>query len=205
MTTRQRVSIWPVLGGVLILGWMGMSWPSGIPAREPFDLTGQPVQRSTAREPFRIDGFRLLPRAEYDIAARVVGVARYRFDPWASLAPVDAVLTWGALTAPPYEGRVSYDQIGRYYFWSTRARDLDLHVIRTRSANVHLVPATDNLHRLLVRLDPGDRVRLRGLLVDAVGDDGMQLRTSITRRDTGPGACEVLWVEEARVGDTLYR
>lgn len=205
MKSAQRVSIWPVLGGVLVLGWVGMSRPSGIPAGEPLDPTGEPVQETTVREPFRAEGFRLFPRAEYDIAARVAGVARYRFDRWAPLAPVDAVLAWGALTGPPYQGRVSYDQIGRYYFWSTRARNLDLHTIRTRSANVHLAPATDNLHRLLVRLDPGDRVRFRGLLVDAIADDGAQLRTSVTRSDTGPGACELLWVEEARVGDTLYR
>lgn len=205
MTTKQRVSIWPVLGGVLILGWMGMSRPSGIPAGEPLDLTVHPVQRWTDREPFRTAGFRLLPRAEYEIAARVTGLARYRFDPWASLAPVDAVLTWGELTEPPYRGRVSYDQLSRYYFWSTRARDLDLRTIATRSANVHLLPATETLRRVLVGLEVGDRVRLRGLLVDAVGDDGAQLRTSITRGDTGPGACEVLWVEEARVGHTLFR
>jgi len=38
-------------------------------------------------------------------------------------------------------------------------------------------------------------VHLTGLLVDGLRDDGTWIRTSLTRNDTGAGACEVMLVE----------
>jgi hypothetical protein len=37
---------------------------------------------------------------------------------------------------------------------------------------------------------------LSGELVDAVRNDGMWIKTSLVRTDTGPGACEVILVDE---------
>ena len=49
------------------------------------------------------------------------------------------------------------------------------------------------------RLRPGETVTLTGDLVDGVRDDGASIRTSLTRTDTGPGACEVMLVREVQV------
>jgi hypothetical protein len=183
--------------------------PLGEPSAEPIPWSREPVQAVTDRAPFRHEaggrGFALTPRAAYDVSAVVAGVSRYRFDDLADLAPVDAVLTWGELPEPPYAGRVRYDQMARFYLWSTRARDLDLRYVERHSANVHLVPANANVGRALVRLGEGDTVRLLGLLVDAVEPGGEHWKTSVTRSDTGAGACELLWVEEVRIGGQRYR
>ena len=48
--------------------------------------------------------------------------------------------------------------------------------------------------RQLKRLRVGQTVRLTGYLVNAVRDDGVYIRTSMTRSDTGPGSCEVILV-----------
>jgi len=200
-----RYNAWIIFAVVIFGGWWVMSRPSGEPSSEIVDPALDPVQAETDREPFRVGESRITPRASYDISAEIASVERYHFDGFASVAPVDAVLTWGKMPEPPYAERVSYDQMGRFYFWHTRASDLDLGYIASHSANVHLVPATDNLRRALVGLDAGDRVRLRGLLVDIDWDDGHWVRTSTVRTDTGPGACEVFWVEEAQVDDSVYR
>jgi hypothetical protein len=47
----------------------------------------------------------------------------------------------------------------------------------------------------LARLRTGQVVHLSGVLVDAVRDDGAYIRTSLTRTDSGAGACEVMLVE----------
>jgi hypothetical protein len=39
-------------------------------------------------------------------------------------------------------------------------------------------------------------VRLSGYLVEVLGDDGWRWVSSLTREDTGTGACEVIWVEQ---------
>ena len=57
----------------------------------------------------------------------------------------------------------------------------------------------------MLAVGEGDAVRLRGLLVDATADDGLTWRSSLSRGDTGPGACELLYVQEVQVGDRVYR
>jgi len=47
----------------------------------------------------------------------------------------------------------------------------------------------------LRKLRVGQVVHLTGLLVDAQRNDGRWLHTSMTRSDTGPGACEIMWVQ----------
>ena len=50
--------------------------------------------------------------------------------------------------------------------------------------------------RELAKLRPGQVVTLSGMLVDGVRDDGVWIRTSMVRNDTGAGACEVLLVND---------
>ena len=45
---------------------------------------------------------------------------------------------------------------------------------------------------------PGEVVHLEGFLVDVKRDDGWHWNTSLTREDTGAGACEIVLVETIR-------
>ncbi|HYL70105.1 MAG TPA: hypothetical protein VEY89_02235, partial [Candidatus Dormibacteraeota bacterium] len=67
------------------------------------------------------------------------------------------------------------------------------------SANTHVIPADAGIARQLARLRVGQVVHLSGSLVDATRDDGAWLRTSLTRSDTGAGACEVMLVEQVEL------
>jgi hypothetical protein len=60
---------------------------------------------------------------------------------------------------------------------------------------MHMIPATPLIERRLTALRPNDVVRLRGYLVEAEAPDGWRWRSSLSREDTGAGACEVVWVE----------
>jgi hypothetical protein len=62
---------------------------------------------------------------------------------------------------------------------------------------MHLIPADDGVERALSRVRPGHVVELRGQLVEARGDNGFQWRSSLTREDSGNGACEIVFVERA--------
>jgi hypothetical protein len=59
-----------------------------------------------------------------------------------------------------------------------------------------VIPGNSTIARQLSRLRPGQVVTLSGKLVDGVRDDGMWIKTSLVRDDTGPGACEVLLVSD---------
>lgn len=192
------------------LAGCGLALPaSSVPAGAAIDWHAEPVQAATWRTPFvwptRRGEVRVRPRAAFDISAVVAASEPYSFDGGAFVSPVDLVMTWGQLPEEPYRSRVSYYQITRYYFWRTRDPGLDLSYIATHSANMHMIPATRNLARALAHVGGGDRVRLRGLLVDVEGPSGFHWQTSLSRDDTGPGACELVWVEELQRGQRLYR
>ena len=40
------------------------------------------------------------------------------------------------------------------------------------------------------------RIRLSGQLVRVDGDDGFTWSSSLSREDTGNGACELIWIEQ---------
>jgi hypothetical protein len=63
-----------------------------------------------------------------------------------------------------------------------------------------VIPANASVASKLARLRRGGQVvRLSGLLVDGVRDDGLKIRTSLTRSDTGAGACEFLLVRAVEI------
>jgi hypothetical protein len=194
---------------LLVLGNFVLSRPRSGGAGEPIDVTREPVQTAAERSPFQIDTRKgpvtLEPLAAFDIAAVVAGTERYRMDDGAFLCPVDLVMTWGNLPEEPYKSRVSYGQMTRYYFWRTPTTDIDLAYIRTHSANMHMIPANPNVRKALLAVDEGDRVRVRGLLVNVLREDGFNWKSSTTRQDDGPGACELIWVEEIQIGRDVYR
>ncbi len=194
----------------LAAGGCGFALPAGsVPTDAPIEWQREPLQTDTERVAFVVPTgsgeVTVRPRAAFDIAAVVAAAEPYSLDAGAFLVPVDLVMTWGQLPLEPYRGKVSYSQMARFYFWRTHDGSLDLHYIATHSANMHMIPATRNLARALAHVGSGDSVHVRGLLVDVESDRGFRWATSLTREDTGPGACELVWVEELQRGARLYR
>ncbi len=188
--------VWLALLAAVAIGYFALSRPHATGTGDPVDWSVEPVEAATDRQPFEIDTRKgkvtLDPRASFDVSAVVTGDEHYRFDDGAFLVPVDLVMTWGKLPEEPFRSKVSYGQITRYYFWRTSASDLDLHYIKAHSANMHMIPAGDNVRRALLTVGTGDPVRVRGLLVNAGRNDGFSWKTSLTREDDGPGACELV-------------
>jgi hypothetical protein len=92
--------------------------------------------------------------------------------------------------------QVEVSQSGRFYFWHyDQSPPVPRRVIETHSANWHIVPANDTVWRTLRSVRVGDVINLEGLLVDLRSPDFGTARTSLTRDDTGAGACEIVFVE----------
>ena len=72
-----------------------------------------------------------------------------------------------------------------------------------KASNNHLIPASRAIARRIGAIHVGDQIRMTGLLVDyTVTKDGQEIftrRTSLTRHDTGNGACEILYVTDLSV------
>jgi hypothetical protein len=61
---------------------------------------------------------------------------------------------------------------------------------------MHIIPATPEIASRCKSLRAGTLVHLVGDLVEASGPGISHWRSSLTRTDTGNGACELFYVEE---------
>ena len=141
--------------------------------------------------------WRLTPRARYDITARILGREDYHFDGLSDLIPEDLALGWGPMSDNRVLQAFEITQGARFYSWRPkRLLPIPQQAVIEHSANTHLIPADAVVARQLKRLRVGQVVHLNGYLVNGLRDDGASIRTSMTRSDTGPGACEVMLVQE---------
>ena len=144
--------------------------------------------------------FRLRPRAKFSATVRVLRREDYSMGPLAKLIPTDFAVGWGPMSDSAVLADVEISQGGRFYYWRTEHWPIKREDIETHSANWHVIPENSTVSDLLGRLRAGSVVELRGQLVDIEGGDG-GMRTSLTRGDTGAGACEILLAESVRIAE----
>jgi hypothetical protein len=112
----------------------------------------------------------------------------------ADLSPTDLALGWGRMRDDAVLSRLDISQSGRWYQyrWQGEA-PLPVAEIVHSSANMHIIPADAGAAAELSRIRAGERVRIDGWLVEAVAADGWRWRSSLSRDDSGSGACEVVY------------
>jgi hypothetical protein len=142
--------------------------------------------------------YRLRPRAEFSATVRILHREDYSVGALAKLVPTDFAVGWGPMSDSAVLADIEISQGNRFYYWRTENWPIDRSDIETHSANWHVIPENSAISGALARLRPGSVVELRGRLVDIEGGDG-DMRTSLTRGDTGAGACEILLAESVRI------
>ena len=141
--------------------------------------------------------YTLKPLADYTIEARVLSRADYAFDAGSALSPTDFALGWQRMSDSAVIAQLDIEQSARFYSYRWRGEPpLPPREIVRSSANVHLIPADADVKRSLDRVRVGTIVTLRGELVEATRADGWRWTSSLTREDSGAGACELMLVRE---------
>lgn len=193
---------------IIIIGVAGGLWhwhthdPSGI-HREPGILAPEiPYQRDLPKDQpaLRHGEFELTPLAEFRTEARLLSRLTYRFDAGADLSPLDFAIGWGRMSDSAILDQLNISQGARFfsYRWSDGPPIPADEIVRS-AANVHLIPADAAVKASLRRIRPGEVIELEGLLVAASREDGWSWKSSLTREDTGAGACELLLVQRVTV------
>ena len=194
-------SIWKPLLAITAccVGVVGML--SGRPIDRPAGVLvdRDPIQRPTDAAPFTYGEFEITPRAEYDIEARVLSVEPYRIDGGAKLSPLDFAVGWGPMSDTAVLDHFRITQGARFFTIYPDETAIDIRTALLGSANMHLIPSTGRVRDQLEDVRPGNVVRLRGYLVSVAGPNGYTWRTSLTRTDTGAGACELFYVESVEM------
>ncbi|MFP6801073.1 MAG: hypothetical protein VCA39_18400 [Pseudomonas sp.] len=188
MLIRRLILIAASLLGLWMLWVVLLPTPSGPPASTPLSSGSWRVAEHTIS---RLESFQL--------EARILGREDYYFDRGAKLSPTDLALGWGPMADPEVLRHISISQRNRWYFWRAEQLPIERRQIEIHSANMHLIPATPEVASTLAGLKEGQHIRLSGQLVRVDGDDGYRWASSLSREDTGDGACELIWVEQLAV------
>jgi len=167
----------------------------------------QPVQTDTTGETtVRISStnVKLTYVAKYSISGRAVVVKHYRGGTRNDLAPVDVALAWDILADKKVDEKIEWGtpQSRFYSYYVTDGQWLNsiggLDKIAHNSANCHLIPADNNIKKLIKSIEEGDYVKIEGYLVnvywETITGGYYYMNTSTTRTDTGAGACEIIYV-----------
>ena len=159
----------------------------------------QPIQAASNQQVFTHKGYIITPLETFSIEARVLAAKDYTFGREADLSPVDLALGWGSMSDEAILKDVKITQSNRFYYWRVDAFPLPRREIETQSANMHMVPATSQIEQTLKAVKPGKVVKLTGYLIEAKAEDGWRWKSSLTREDTGAGACEIIFVNSLSV------
>lgn len=159
----------------------------------------EPVQRNANDDGFELNGYTITPLESFEIDARVLSTKHYAFDRESDLAPVDLALGWGRMSDESVLKDISISQSGRFYYWRVKEFPIPQKEIETHSANMHMVPANSQIEKTLKRIKSGQVVSIKGLLIQANANDGWRWKSSLSRNDTGRGACELFYVKHVLV------
>ena len=188
-----------VLGtAALVAVWQLVAWgpidrdPGLVAADEPLQSELEAPQVLTRGD------FQLLPQAQFSAEVRVLGRERYWLGPLADVSPLDIAVGWGPMSDSAVLADIDISQANRFYFWHYDTEPaIPRHDIESHSANWHLIPANDGVWSQLRGLRVGDVVKLDGMLVNLESPGVAMFKTSLRRDDTGAGACEIIYVENA--------
>lgn len=159
----------------------------------------QPINAEANQASFNVKGYSITPLETFDIEARVLSAEHYSSGREADLSPVDLALGWGKMSDEAVLKDIKISQSNRFYYWHVDAFPIPRREIETQSANMHMIPADDAIASTLKSVKTGQVVKIKGLLVRADAPDGWHWQSSLTREDTGNGACEVVFVKEITV------
>lgn len=196
-----------LFAGLLLLASLYGAWnawrdraftaPEGVLAADAPRQQDLEVPRS-----FAARGVTLNERARYDLTVRLLRKERYRIDGGASIAPWDLAVGWGPMSDSQILDRLEITQSGRFFYW--RMRDparfpMSPHDLIASAGQIHAIPADATVESQLASVRRGQILTLHGYLVDVRGPHGFRWNTSLTREDTGDGACEIMWIEAIEI------
>jgi hypothetical protein len=206
---RAKHSLAPAAGFADIAGVKKLSVALALLAAATVYYLYQPIARwrglPAARDPvqtpaaevaaWRRGAFTIQPLARYRVTAVVLSRERYWLGNSAKLSPIDLALGWGPMSMAGALNELKITQSHRWYEYRWLFDPpLSPAEIASHSANTHCMPATAEVREQLLATKLHELVTLEGYLVEVAGDDGFRWRSSLSRDDSGGGACELLWV-----------
>ncbi len=189
-----------IISLILIVGGIILNNPFSTVTYGPGVIApNDPLQKSTNTDSFYYNDIEVKPQASFTIEAKVLSKENYSFDAGSKVAPIDLALGWGRMSDESILSDINISQRNRFFFWHVDQFPIPRKEIERHSANMHIIPSNDAIARQLDKIKAGQLVRFSGYLVNLKRADGWYWKSSLSRNDTGGGACELVWVEEFEI------
>lgn len=135
------------------------------------------------------------PLADFSMQGKVLAKENYYLGEESDISPVDLALGWGKMSDQAIIDKIQFSQSGRWYRWSVDTFPIPRKEISRQSANMHMIPSADWIATKLDRVKQGQIIALEGFLVriDAK-EKNWHWQSSLTREDSGAGACELIYL-----------
>ena len=161
----------------------------------------EPVQTETYRSEIHRKDYVIKPLKNYHIQARVLSKKKYTRDDNSDISNFDLALGWKEMSDMNNLERIKISQGNRWYYWKTDEMFIPRSAIEHNSSNHHIIHANDEVYNVLKNIETHQIIEMKGFLVrvDYKNDSNRYWKSSLSRTDTGHGACELFYVEEIRI------
>jgi hypothetical protein len=186
-----------------------------LPGKEEIlpELYRAPIQTETDKEPFKIEKggitYEITPLFDYELYGLVVSGHNskswldYYHEKWEDFINLkDVCVIWGGNIESEVYQEMKFKN-GSFTCYADFKSGVDRNVIYQKFknealSNNHLLSADGEINKKIRKARDGDQIHLKGYLVQYAHDD-FQRGSSITRTDSGNGACETIYLTDFRI------
>jgi len=164
-------------------------------------VQNEPLQENiTPPYEFSAKNYKITVLAEFVMEGKALSKERYRLGTLADLVPYDFAMGLKEMSDESNLREIAISQEGRWYYWTVNENSkLDYNQIGYNSANMHMSPVGDEVRNRLDEVRRGDIISLSGKLINITDDKGRIWKSSLSRTDTGAGACEIILVDKITI------
>ena len=190
-----------LLAVVMLICWQLLGPEATVELGPGVSVSEAPTQTKPLNDDhFDFKGFQITPLAAIKLKAKILSKERYTLGREADLSPIDLALGWQNMSDETVLKNIKISQSGRWYRWHVQQFPIPRNEIETQSANMHMVPANEQVAEAISDAKQGEIIELSGYLIRAdANDDSFYWQSSLTRDDTGTHACELIYVEQFKV------
>ena len=201
-------------GLLLILSfWNRNTWPDELPLADALASEPQqtPINQTLQSVTYNDLTFLVQPRFRYELSGLVVSKRVHEADYKGSLHGLsedylnvaDLCVVWGESANPEILQHFKFSNGQFTCNYQTHNDQAWQAFNHEQLSNNHVLASNESVRKILSEADIGDQIVLSGYLADYTNPKGNLRKTSTSRTDTGNGACETIWVEDASIIGTM--
>lgn len=145
------------------------------------------------------NGYTMTNLEPYEGEFRIFSTEKYQFTQGADISPLDLLVGWGEMANPQIYKQIKWSQSGRFGRWEFQDQPpIPMADLQRQASNMHMIAANKQIAKQLSKIKKDQLVFIKGQLVEISNKEGWAWRSSLSRTDTGNGACELMLVTEIR-------